>query len=72
MATSPVSPGDLAGGMGEGIPDGEAFAVFVPPALDLVGGGGAARDEILRKDILRHCFLEECVQAGCLIVVIRD
>jgi len=64
--------GDLAGYVGEGIPDGDAFAVFVPGALELVSGGGAAPDEILREDDFRHCFLEECVEARCVTSVIRD
>jgi hypothetical protein len=39
-----------ARGMAEGVPDGRAAAVLVVGALDLVGGGGGAPDEVLRED----------------------
>src|SRR5690606_5779352 len=38
---------DRAGARAERVPDGEAFAVLAGGALDLVGGGGGAPDEVL-------------------------
>src|SRR5580698_10658015 len=38
---------DLAGSVGEGIPDGGATAFFVDGTFDLVGGGGGAPEESL-------------------------
>ncbi len=39
----------LAGGVGEGVPDGGAAAIFVDCAFDLIGGGGGAPEEAWRK-----------------------
>ena len=39
----------LAGGMGEGVPDGDAAAVFLHRAFDLVGGSGRTPKEALRE-----------------------
>ena len=44
-----VSVVGLAGGVGEGVPDGGAATVFVDCAFDLIGGGGGAPEEAFRK-----------------------
>jgi hypothetical protein len=41
---------DFAGCVCKAIPDGFAFAVFIPGAFDLVGGGCRAPQEIVWKD----------------------
>src|SRR5688572_11434934 len=42
---------DLARRMSKSVPDRTAAAVFVDGAFDLIGRGGGAPDEILRKRI---------------------
>jgi hypothetical protein len=48
---------DFAGSVGEAVPDGFAFAVFLPGAFDLVGGGGGAPVEIVGK---RNAWCRDC------------
>jgi len=40
-----IGVGDLAGCVGEAVPDGFAFAIFIPCAFDLVRGSGGAPEE---------------------------
>src|SRR5580700_1846499 len=46
---------DLAGSVGEAVPNGLAFAIFVPRALDLVGGGSGAPKKSLGKRHVWRC-----------------
>ena len=38
-----------ADGVGEAVPDGFAFAVFVPATLNLISRGGCAKNEFFRE-----------------------
>jgi hypothetical protein len=54
-----VSVLDFAGSVGEAVPDGFAFAIFLPRAFDLVGGSGRAPEKILRKRL--QCLRRESI-----------
>ena len=43
---------DFAGSVREAVPDGLAFAVFVPRAFDLIGGSGCAPEKTLGEQDL--------------------
>ncbi len=45
----------LAGSVGEGIPDGDAAAVFFDRAFDLIGGCGRSPEEALGEEVRSRC-----------------
>ena len=56
---------DLAGGVGEGVPDGGAAAVFVDGSFDLIGGGCRAPEEALWEAAgSRRCRMALICQGG--------
>ena len=66
-----VAAGHLAGRVAERVPDRRRTAVFRDGALDLVGRGGRAPDEVRRGNVSRSVAAAAAAEESSVDVIVR-